>query len=142
MIPRISSGWQTTMADLALILFMVSVAGLYSGHGKGTPAGPMSARAEPIAVYSARDGAPPLVEWLAEQAPDSRQHLTIVARYRRGKAASAARKALELAEQSGAAGYSARLVIEPGEKAEVLALLAYDRPAEAVAQTLQSHKQD
>ena len=31
MIPRIAGGWQTTMADLALILFIVSVAGLQGG---------------------------------------------------------------------------------------------------------------
>jgi hypothetical protein len=88
-------------------------------------------------VYRAHDGAPPLRDWLAEQAPDRRQLLTIVARYRPGDAAGAARDAVAMAQEAGAAGVSARIVLEPGEGAELLATLAFDRPADAMARPLQ-----
>lgn len=140
-----SFGWQTTMADLAMILFMITAAGIHAqkqeqqqARQRQAPAVPaLSARGEPLAVYRAQPGAPALGEWLAEQAPDKRQYLTIVARYRPGDAATAARDALGLAEQAGTAGVAARIVLEPGEGAELLATLAYDRPDAAVARPLQ-----
>jgi hypothetical protein len=143
-----SFGWQTTMADLAMILFMITAAGIHAQkqeqqqarpqqvqHARAAPA--LSARGEPLAVYRAQPGAPALAEWLGEQAPDKRQYLTIVARYRPGDAAIAARDAVALAQQAGTAGVAARIVLEPGEGAELLATLAYDRPDAAVARPLQ-----
>lgn len=141
MIPRIAGGWQTTMADLALILFIVSVAGLQAGkEAKAKPGLP--AQGEPLAVYSAREGALPLGQWLAEQAPDARQRLTIVARYGPGEAEEAARRALQLADEAGAAGHTPRIVLEQGDGARLVALLAYDRPPEEVARSLQEMRQD
>lgn len=141
MMPRIAGGWQTTMADLALILFIVSVAGLQAGKKEAVRPS-LPAQGEPIAVYSAREGAPPLGQWLAEQAPDERQRLTIVARYRPGEADDAARRALRLAADAGAAGRSARILLESGASEEVLALLAYDRTSEEVARSLQEQPRD
>lgn len=140
MISRISFGWQTTMADLALILFMVTAAGIHTQREQNAEPEAIpspSARGEPLAVYRAQEGAPPLGEWLAEQAPDQRQYLTIIARYRPGDAAAAARDAVGLAQEAGAAGVSARIVLEPGEGADLLATLAFDRPDAAVARPLQ-----
>jgi hypothetical protein len=136
---RVSFGWQTTMADLALILFMVTAAGIHAQHEQKRPPAPAAtipARGEPLAVYRAVDGAPPLGQWLAEQAPDGRQYLTIVARYRPGNAASAAQQAVGLAQQAGAAGIAARIVLEPGEGADLLATLAFDHPDATVARPL------
>lgn len=142
-------GWQTTLTDLALILFLVSAAGLHAQQQEQAPEPPpaipaevLPASAEPLAVYRARGDAPPLAEWLAEQAPDRRQHLTIVARYRAGDAAAAAGRAVALAEQAGAAGVSARIVLEPGARADLLATLAYDRPDAVLARPLQHASQD
>jgi hypothetical protein len=143
MISRIPFGWQTTMADLALILFMVTAAGVHAQqeeHAK--PVASLSARGEPLAVYRAHNGAPPLREWLGEQAPDRRQLLTIVARYRPGNAADAARKAVAMAQDAGTAGVSARIVLEPGDSAELLATLAFDRPVAPLARPLQPVSQD
>lgn len=142
MISRISFGWQTTMADLALILFMVTAAGLHAQNEKEQHASELatpspSAQGEALAVYRAHGGAPPLAQWLEEQQPDSRQYLTIVSRYRPGDAAEAANAAVDLAQQAGAAGVSARIVIEPGEGSELVATLAFDRPTSAVARPLQ-----
>jgi len=148
MIPRISFGWQTTMADLAMILFMITAACIHAQkqeqlQAQQVPAAPeMSARGEPLAVYRAHAGAPPLAQWLAEQAPDKRQYLTVIARYRAGEAAKAASEAVSLAQEAGAAGVSARIVLEPGESAELLATLAFDRPEAAVARQLQPASQD
>ncbi len=146
MISRGSVGWQTTMADLALILFMVTAAGVQAHkNGRDQPAeeAPSAAPAqgEALAVYRAGDDAPPLGQWLTEQAPDRRQHLTIVARYRAGNASAAAAEALALATEAGEAGVSARIVLEPGPREDRLATLAFDRPA-TVAQPLQSSSQD
>lgn len=147
MISRLSFGWQTTMADLAMILFMVTAAGIHAQQQQKQRAeqaslSSLSTLGEPLAVYRAHEGAPPLGEWLAEQAPDKRQYLTIVARYRPGNAEGAAREAVDLAQQAGAAGVSARIVLEPGEGSELLATLAFDRPEDTVARPLQSASQD
>jgi len=143
-ISRVSLGWQTTMADLALILFMVTAAGVHAQQHP--PAGeippPPPVQGEALAIYRVHAGAPPLAAWLAEQAPDPRQHLTIVARYRQGDAASAARKALELAHDAGTAGVSARIVLEPGAAGDLLASLSFDRPDPSVARPLQRTPQD
>ena len=138
MIPRLGGGWQTTMADLSLILFIVSVAGLQAGrvskaaHDEHAP----PAQAEPLAVYRAGEGAPPLGEWLAEQASDPRQHLTIVATYRPGEAEGAARQAITLARQADGRQQPARIVLEPGETARITASLAYDQPSAEMARNL------
>ena len=141
MISRLAGGWQTTMADLALILFIVSVAGLQAGKGSEVAAD-LPAQGEPLAVYSAREGAPPLGEWLAEQTPDARQRLTIVATYRGGDAGEAARRALRLAAEAGDAEHSARIVLEQSNEARLVASLAYDRPPEQVARSLQEIPRD
>ncbi len=143
MITRISFGWQTTMADLAMILFMVTAAGIHAQNQQtqqprqAQASASPSVEAEPLAVYRAHEDAPPLKQWLAEQAPDRRQYLTVLARYRPGDAAIAAQRAVALAQEAGEAGVTARIVLEPGESAELLATLAFDRPDAAVARPLQ-----
>lgn len=135
MISRFSAGWQTTIADLALILFIVTAAAI---DGQSAPAEPASppASGEALAVYRAGDGVLPIGEWLAEQAPDERQYLTIVARYTEGDPATAAERAIALAGQARAVGVPARIVLEPGEGEDVLATLAFDRPGPAMARSL------
>ncbi len=136
---RAGAGWQTAMADLALILFAVTAAGiapagqpaaLSRAAAVSHPAGgsPLAARGEPVAVYRAGSGAPPLARWLESQAPDRRQRLTIVARHPPGAAAVAAQAALALARQADGRAGAARIVIEPGGRSEVFAVLAYDAP--------------
>jgi hypothetical protein len=144
-ISRLSFGWQTTIADLALILFMVTAAGSRAQEQRPAVAESVEsppAQGEPLAVYRSQAGAPPLSAWLAEQAPDRRQRLTIVARYAPGDAATAARAALDLAREAGTGGGSARIVLEPGTGLAVLATLAFDQPAPAVARPLQHVAQD
>jgi len=141
MTPRIAGGWQTTLADLALILFIVSVAGLQAGDDEhAEPVVP--AQGQPLGIYIPSEGTASLREWLAEQAPDPRQRLTVVARYRVGEAEAAARRALDLASQAAAAGHGARIVLEQSESTGLVASLAYDRAPEQMAQSLQVRAQD
>ena len=59
-VARAGSGWQTVMADLCLILFMVTSAALAAQRGLSEYREPQAApqpapRAEPLAVYRAGD---------------------------------------------------------------------------------------
>lgn len=147
MIARAGTGWQAMLADLSLILFMVTAAAL--AKRPGTPPAPppppapatsevaqASERSQPLAIWIAGPGAPRLGEWLASQAADARQQVTITAKYVPGGQAGAIAEASRLVAEAGAAGVSARIVIEPGE-GPLRAELAYDVPPQ-VARSLQS----
>lgn len=134
MIARAGTGWQYALADLSLILFMVTGAALTQAVGKSGSMQP-SPQGEPLALWRAGAGAPPLREWLEAQAPDDRQQLTIVARYGAGGQARALEEARTLAVSAGEAGAEARIIVEPGEGGAA-ATLAYDVPAEALAHGL------
>ena len=133
---RSTFGWQTSLADLALILFLLSASALHRQPPAHSPAAvPVPAlraapMAEPLAVYEAAPGAPSLRQWLAQQASDPRQQLTITARYGDAPGArdAALREASRLLGEAGAAGLTARLVVEPGAGPARVAL-AYDDPA-------------
>ena len=128
-VARAGSGWQTVMADLCLILFMVTAAALSAQRGLTAYRPPEPApRAEPLAVYRPGPGAPPLDDWLAAQAPDPRQQLTLVAHYRPGGEDEALALAARLLAEAGPRAARARVVVEPGEDG-TLAMLAYDDPA-------------
>jgi hypothetical protein len=126
MIAGRQGSWQTLIADLALILFMVTVAAMHRGSTRAE-ADPLPQRGEPLAFYRPAEGAPPLRQWLDAQAPDERQALTIVSRYAPGQAAAAASAAVALAAEAGEAGGEARIVIEPSDRSEIVATLAFDR---------------
>lgn len=126
-------GWQTSLADLSLILFLIaaSAVGRHQREQEHQPAPraapPPSAQGEPLAVYAAAPGAPPLARWLADQAPDPRQQLTITARYgaEPGAQGRALGEAARLLAEAQGLGRRARLVVEPGEGPARVAL-AFD----------------
>lgn len=146
---RTATSWQTSLADLSLILFMLLAAALAQRPvpAKPVPAKPAShesaaaeddgpsPRAEPMAVYIAAPGAPPLARWLESQPRDPRQQLTVTVAYGPGGQAKALETAAGLLRQeSGLPGdgrETARIVIEPGTSARVApprAVLAFDAP--------------
>lgn len=128
---RAGSGWQTTLADLSLILFMVTAATLSQqapAPKRAIQAIKASPQSEPLAVWRAEAGAPPLAEWLELQAPDARQQLTLVVPYRPGGADAALQAAARLLVQAGPPAAGLRIVVEPGEGVPA-ARLAYDKPA-------------
>ena len=146
MIARAGSGWQTLLADLSIILFMVTAAALsQTGEGAHGALAQASPRAEPLAVWRAGAGAPRLANWLAGQSSDSRQQLSIVAHYlpetgRGGQQAALAEASVLLAD-AGATGKLARLVVEPGAGG-VVATLAYDQSGSGLARSLQGSPAD
>lgn len=151
----IAAAWQTILADLALILFMITAAAL-----AGAPDGPMaplaapakappgarapvppsapppppaaaSPRSEPVGVWRDGPGAPPLAEWLRQQGGDPRLRVTILVRHARGQALRALDQAEALVAAAGERGSGARIVIEqapsePGSGDSASVLLAYD----------------
>ncbi|WP_260925007.1 hypothetical protein [Novosphingobium sp. 9] len=136
---RGATNWQTSLADLSLVLFMIAAAAM-GRHDKvkahpvppppsvQTPAKPGKVeRSEPVAVWVEAPGAPPLALWLKQQAPDLRQRLTVAASYGDGAStrAEALAEAARIAGAADAAGYAPRIVVEPGQ-GPVRAVLAYD----------------
>lgn len=134
MIARAGSGWQTTLADLSLILFMVTASVLAQSPdavARLADEAHMPAEAEPLARWEAGEGAPPIGQWLGDQAADARQQLTIVARYDDpDEAQSVTSGALALAREARGAGQSARIIIEPGAQTQLSASLGYDISAQ------------
>ena len=138
---RIAQGWQVTLADLALILFITSVAGLVEARRQGgETAGMVLAGAAmsggAVAIYRAGADTPDIEDWLDEQVPDPRQRLTIVARYREGGLEEAEREASRLAHLALAGGHNPRVIVEQGEESDLVAFFAYDAE-EQMAQALQ-----
>jgi hypothetical protein len=127
MIVRAGSGWQTVLADLSLILFMVTASAVNQAPVSAPPPpAVLPALGDPVALWRAEAGAPSLKDWLASAGPDPRLRLTIMA------PAAEAEAALMLAAQ---AGRPARILIEPGATA-LIAALTYDQPP-LLAQGLQ-----
>jgi hypothetical protein len=128
---RAGSGWQTVLADLSLILFMVMAAAVSqappAAEAAPSPPPPLPALGEPVAIWRAGPGAPRLGDWLAHAGADRQLRLTIVAPAREAAAA------LALAAQ---AGRPARIVLESEGGGAVMATLTYDRGA-PLAQALQ-----
>ena len=123
MIARAGSGWQTVLADLSLILFMVTAAAVAEAGPDGGTAGVAPELGEPVAVW--RPGGPTLKQWLAAQPEDPRLRLTLVL-HAEAPGRSTALKRAETAQQGLE---PARIVIEPGAGVPLEALLIYDRQA-------------
>ena len=138
MIARAGSGWQTVLADLSLILFMVTAGAL--AQAEDGAAAVASPQAEPLALYRAEPGAPPLGQWLAGEAADDRHVLTIVAQYPPGGRNAALAGVAVLAEAAGPGELAVRVVVEPGAGGTT-ASLAYDDPRATLAQGLQGSGQ-
>lgn len=126
------ANWQMIIADLALILFMVTAASLDTDRipEESPPAEwrdtQLPIEGEMLALYRADFSAPSLDQWLADQAPDERQSLTIVARYEPGGREGAMQGAEELASAAGVQGLQARIVLEPGDYTDLFAVLSFD----------------
>ena len=121
---HMAGGWQTVLADLSLILFMVCASAL------STPAAPSQsapdAPPQPLAIYRADPGAPPLDQWLRTQQADPRQRLTIVVPYAQDGRAAAADDAERLARAAEAAGFAPRVTVEPGPATPATVGLAFE----------------
>lgn len=134
MIVRAGTGWQYAIADLSLILFLVTASALAHAGG-GKPATPPPAahpvapaiESEPVAVWSPGPDAPPLAAWLAQVGNDPRLEVRIVVRYAGGARKHAMTQAQDLAGEGGARAAKARILVEPGERAGASVALVYSR---------------
>jgi len=145
-VPRSGVSWQTMLADLALILFMVTAAAMADAPSKPKePAPPPAAapeppvQSEPLAVWRFAPDGPALGPWIASQQPDPRQQLTITLRYNPGQQAAALAQGSAMAasarEFGGPIGAKARIILEPSvqaERIEAVAALAFDQNAGGV----------
>ena len=141
---RAGVGWQYALADLSLILFMVCAAALAReqkahAHLKAPsaaaalaprpapPAMPQSvALADPVAVWRAGPGMPSLQQWLASQAVDRRQRLTVVAQYSGDRAAAAFARAEDALRGQPRLPPATRIVVEPAAVDGLSATLTWD----------------
>ncbi|MET0193582.1 MAG: hypothetical protein ABW200_09470 [Hyphomicrobiaceae bacterium] len=138
---RVGTGWQTIIADLSMILFMLTASAVarQGPKAQAAPASPAAssasiqpgARSAPVAVWIAGQGAPPLKEWLAQQPRDSRQQVTITASYAPGALDEALGQAQALAREAG----DARVVVEPGAPG-VRVEIGYDAPEARLQRSL------
>ena len=145
----IAMPWQTILADLALILFMMTAAALANAPDgpllpkavkaqpaphSPTPLPPPprppvpSARGEPVGVWRDGPGAPALAEWLAQQGRDPRLRVSILVRHLSGHEQAALARAGALTAVAGARATGARIVIEPGNADDASVVLAFDAP--------------
>lgn len=127
----IAMPWQTILADLALILFMMTAAALANAPDapllpNAVPPPAPSAQGEPVGVWREGPGMPRLAEWLAQQARDPRLRVSILMRHRAGQEHAALTHAQALVAEAGAHAASARIVVEPGREDAASVVLAYD----------------
>lgn len=128
------SGWQLILADLALILFLVTLTALPrteadiapSRADRVAPAPPVAEIAAAQALYRPVAGGPELGEWLASQPRDPRATLTVFARYPAGGEAAAWAAARSLAAAAQDSGVPVRTIITRAAEADLYASLAYD----------------
>lgn len=125
MILRSSGAWQIIIADLALILFMISLWAVSSARPVTAPE-PIFGRAEPTAIYRSAAGAPSFIDWLAAQSADPRQRLTIVGHFDAAGEQATTTAALALATEARNAGYRVRTTLELAADNDVVAVLAFD----------------
>lgn len=138
--------WPLILADLALILFLITLTGLDAeGRQAADPgvmaaarggsrqavasAGPEPTVAPAQALYRPLPGGPSLPEWLASQPHDPRATLTIFARYAPGQETAMWAKASVLAREAAASKLAVRTILTRGEESDLYASLAYDAVA-------------
>lgn len=136
---KASHSWLMTLADLTIILFIITAADLSRADAsvKATAQSVATvATAEPVALYRPGAHAGTLGAWLASQPADPRQQLTILVRHLKGDQAAQLGKGMALLEEAQAIGRDARLIVEEGEHSEIAAFLAYDASPAKVARRL------
>lgn len=140
-----SNSWLVPLADLSLILFIVTGATLAGSLGaarKEDSAEPLPggiAQGVAASIFTDAEGGPSLAEWLASYHPGPGEQLTIEAFHTAADRATVRARAEELALQAIAAGQPPRVIVQPASESRIMALFAYDGAAdthEELAQAL------
>ncbi|MBV7258905.1 hypothetical protein [Erythrobacter crassostreae] len=132
---RSDGTWQIILADLALILFLLTLLAV-PGASANKADDPPAQRAEfapSQALFRPDTDGPGLDEWLRGQVRDPRATLTIHARYREGDSDAAWANAQALSKQARDLDWPVRLVITQSNSADLYASIGYDAPADETA---------
>jgi hypothetical protein len=132
------TNWQLTLADLSIILFLTSFSALAqdrqatqktrTSHARhAVPATSSVAIAEPVALWRAGGGAPPLAAWLKDQGADSRMRVNVVGVYGAGDRDSMLAQATALSADPALSGRAIRLILEPAAHSSLTVTLSYDQ---------------
>lgn len=132
-------GLQLIVADLALILFLLTLSALPAAEAEsGNRLADTDARekeaapralpeiAPAQALFRPVAGGPSLARWLDAQAPDPRATLTIFATHASGREGAAWARAEALAAEARRQGTQVRTIISAGRSDDIYASLAYD----------------
>ena len=126
------NGWQLVLADLALILFLVTLTALVSSSSKGEDALTRSPYVAPAqALFRPTERGPTLAQWLAEQPADPRLTLTIIARYSGEDQDTVWQDAQNMAASVAGSTIAVRVIVSKAEQSDIYASLAYDEPVTA-----------
>lgn len=139
------ASWLVPLADLSMILFVVTGAALAQ---QSTPAAPPReedgrqtgfVQTVPVAMLTDAPGGPPLAQWLAGNGGDATGLVTIEGHF----ALPADRPRIEarvgtLANEARAAGVEPRVVVEPGTASQVVTVFAYDRDPQLARDLLEN----
>lgn len=136
---RGGQGWQLILADLALILFLLTLSALpaaeaenahklgdHEAYERGAQRQPQPEIAAAQALYRPIADGPGIAAWLADQPRDPRATLTVFVRHRPGGEGAAWDAAEQLADDARASGVAVRTIITGGQAPDLYASLAYD----------------
>lgn len=135
------TSWQIMLADLSIILFLTTFSALAKGEASPAKAAipvaapavpaptppPMLAVAEPVAMWRAGNGAPPLDQWLKDQGIDDRMRINVHGGYRPGRRDAVLADAARLSADPALAGRAIRLILEPAAADTVTVTLSFDQ---------------
>lgn len=130
MIIRYAQSWQLILADLALILFLLTLSALAVEEGierkeEGIDTPQVAAA---LALFRPDARGPSLSQWLAERPADGRATLTVFARFAESERDQIWRRAEALAREASDSGFPVRVVITRAQSSDIYASLAYDAP--------------
>lgn len=122
-----ANSWQLVLADLALILFLVTLSALAREPPGGDEARAPTPHVAPSqALFRPDPRGPTLAQWLAALPQDRRATLTVFARHSDEDRDAVWEQARILGEDAAAAGYEVRVIVTRGPVSELYASLAYD----------------
>ncbi|RIV85772.1 hypothetical protein [Aurantiacibacter zhengii] len=129
-----SGKWLVPLADLSLILFIVTGGALgASKEHRVTPAEGVA-----TAIYVDGPDAPPLLELLASHPISAGEQMTVLGTYAPGQREAVMQRTEALADQAIAAGVEPRVIVQPAAETRVIARLAHDADP-GLARGLQIH---
>ncbi|MCB2065035.1 MAG: hypothetical protein KDE15_00175 [Erythrobacter sp.] len=125
-----TASWLVSLADLSLILFIVTGGAIAANPGEN----PAEAEQEPGApamgvadqVYIDGPGGPPLAMFLAQHQPAGGEQLTITGTFAPGARQAVVQRVEALAAEASAAGIEPRVIVQPAAQSGVVVLFAHD----------------